>query len=390
MKTNAYARDLVEPTMAPLASYRQCTRQPVVRAKLARQLRCACVRSCVGHAREHARVLAWLLLVLLGSVCLQPPPSLAEPVVIKFATLAPEGTPWMNTMEDMNRELQEKSAGQISFRFYAGGVAGDEHDVLGKMRSNQLQGGAFSGFSLGAVVPEVRVFELPLLFHTAAEVDSVATALFEHFATALAQKGFILLDLHEAGAIYIFSKIPIRTSADMARAKIWTWQGDPLPEAIFQAYGIAPVPLPLSKVLPSLQAGLIDACYGTPLTVLALQWSPKLKYRTALPLTHVLGALLLSDSLWRQLSAEQQTLVRDTVRKFNAKAAANMQQYETKALTLLQTTAGIETVTVPEEEVARLQQVSEQVRQELIDKLYPRALLERVLALREAYRHAHQ
>jgi len=81
--------------------------------------------------------------------------------------------------------------------------------------------------------------------------------------------------------------------------------------------------------------------------------------------------------------------VRDTVRKFNAKAAANMQQYENKALTLLQTTAGIETVTVPEAEVTRLQQVSEQVRQELIDKLYPKALLERVLALREAYRQAH-
>ena len=92
MKTSAYARDLVGPTMAP---YRQGARWPVIRAKLARQLRCA--------------ALAWLLLVLLGSMCLQPPPGLAEPVVIKFATLAPEGTPWMNTMEDMNRELQEKA-----------------------------------------------------------------------------------------------------------------------------------------------------------------------------------------------------------------------------------------------------------------------------------------
>src|SRR5262250_8368 len=167
MKTSAYARDLVGHTIAP---YRQC-----------------------------ARWILRLLLVVLGSVCLQPLPGLAEPVVIKFATLAPEGTPWMNTMEEMNRELQEKSAGQLSFRFYPGGVAGDEHDVLGKMRSNQLQGGAFSGFSLGEVLPEVRVFELPLLFRTAAEVDSVATALFEHFATALAPKGFILLELHEAG-----------------------------------------------------------------------------------------------------------------------------------------------------------------------------------------------
>src|SRR5262249_1874466 len=148
---------------------------------------------------------AWLLLVLLCSVFIQPPSGLAEPVVIKFATLAPEGTPWMNTMEEMNRELQEKSAGQLSFRFYTGGVAGDEHDVLSKIHSNQLHGGTFSGFSLSDVLSEVRVFELPLLFRTAAEVDYVATALFEHFATEFAQKGFVLLELHEAGAIYIFS-----------------------------------------------------------------------------------------------------------------------------------------------------------------------------------------
>src|SRR5215475_7464355 len=146
--------------------------------------------------QQRVRWIGRLLLVLLGSVCLQPLSGVAEPVVIKFATLAPEGTPWMNTMEEMSRELREKSAGQLSFRFYAGGVAGDEHDVLGKMRNNQLQGGAFSGFGLGDVLPEVRVLEVPMLFRTAAEADYVATALFEHFAAGFVRKGFMLLSLN--------------------------------------------------------------------------------------------------------------------------------------------------------------------------------------------------
>lgn len=339
----------------------------------------------VDH-RQYAMRIIRLLLVLLGSVWLQPLPGLAEPVVIKFATLAPEGTPWMNIMEEMNREIQEKSAGQISFRFYAGGVAGDERDVIRKIRINQLHGGAFSGFGLGEILPEVRVLELPLLFRSSEEADHVAVSLFEHFTAGFAQKGFVPLSLNEAGAVYIFSRDPIRTSADMARSKIWIWQGDPLPQAIFKAYGIVPVPLSLPNVLPSLQSGLIDACYGTPLTVLALQWFTKVKYRASLPITHVMGALLVSETLWRQLSAEQQTLVREAVRKYSAKAVANMRQYENKAITLLQTTAGIETATVTEEEVARLQQVSEQVRQDLIGKLYAKEVLERVLALRDAYR----
>ena len=328
----------------------------------------------------------WTLLVLLGSVCLQARPGLAEPVIIKFATLAPEGTPWMNTMEEMNREVQEKSGGQVAFRFYAGGVAGDERDVLRKIRINQLHGGAFSGFGLGEVLPEIRVLELPMLFRDGQEADHVATALFEHFVAAFTQKNFVLLALNDAGSVYVFSKDAIRTKADMAHSKIWTWQGDPLPQAIFKAYGVVPVSLSLPNVLPSLQSGLIDACYGTPLTVLALQWFTKVKYRTSLAITNVMGAMVLSDALWQQLSAEQQTLVREAVRKYNAKTVTNMRQYETKALTLLQTTAGIETVTVAEEEVARLQQISEQVRQEMVGKLYPQESLDRVLALRDAYR----
>jgi len=319
-------------------------------------------------------------------VLLLPLPGLAEPVVIKFATVAPEGTPWMNIMEEMNQEIQEKSAGQVSFRFYPGGVAGDERDVIRKIRINQLHGGAFSGFGLGEVLPEVRVLELPLLFRTSAEADYVVASLFEHFAAGFAQKGFVLLALNEAGVVYIFSRDPIRSRADMARSKIWIWQGDPLPQAVFKAYGIVPVPLSLPNVLPSLQSGLIDACYGTPLTVLALHWFTKVKYRTSLPLTNVMGALVLSESVWQKLSTAQQTLVREAVRKFNARAVTNMRQYESKAVTLLQTTANIETVSVAEEEVARLQQISEQVRQELVGKLYPKALLERVLALRDAYR----
>lgn len=338
---------------------------------------------------DHVRWTWWrytVLLLLLSSGMPHPQPSVAEPVVIKFATLAPEGTPWMNIMEEMNRDLQEKSAGQVAFRFYPGGVAGDERDVIRKIRIQQLHGGAFSGFGMGEILPEIRVLELPMLFRDADEAEHIATALQAHFAAGFAQKGFILLGLGEAGAVYVFSKEPLSTRADMARAKIWTWQGDPLPQAIFHAYGIVPVPLSLPNVLPSLQSGLIDACYGTPLTVLALQWFSKVKYRTSVAITRVMGSLLVSDAVWKQLSPAQQTLVRETVHKYHAKAAAQMRHYDSKALTLLHTTAGIETTTVPEDEIARLQQVSEQVQRELLGKLYPRESLERVLALRAAYR----
>ena len=327
----------------------------------------------------------WMCLVFV-LVLWHPLGTRAEPVVIKFATIAPEGTPWMQLMEEMNQVIQQQSKGQVMFRFYPGGVAGDERDVIRKIRINQLQGGAFSGFGLGEVLPEIRVLELPRLFRDAEEADAVAAALFDHFAARFADQGYVLLSLNDAGAVYIFSKAPLRTKEDMARAKIWTWQGDPLPLALFKAYGIAPIPLALPNVLPSLQSGLIDACYGTPLSVLALQWFTKVKYRAALPITHVIGALLVSKQVWQQLTPEQQALVQDTVRRYSTQATVDMRQHDQKSLTLLQATAGIETVSVSEEEVTRMETISTQVRQELTGTLYPQALLDRVVQLRDQHR----
>lgn len=337
---------------------------------------------CVASCRA---IGVWMCLVCVLVLCC-PPAIRAEPVVIKFATIAPEGTPWMQIMEEMNQVIQQQSKGQVMFRFYPGGVAGDERDVIRKMRINQLQGGAFSGFGLGEVLPEIRVLELPRLFRDAEEADAVAAALFDHFAARFADQGYILLNLNDAGAVYVFSKAPLRTKEDMARAKIWTWQGDPLPLALFKAYGIAPIPLALPNVLPSLQSGLIDACYGTPLSVLALQWFTKVKYRAALPITHVIGALLVSKQVWQQLTPEQQALVQDTVRRYSAKATVDMRQHDQKSLTLLQATAGIETVSVSAEEVTRMETISTQVRQELTGTLYPQALLDRVVQLRDQHR----
>ena len=97
-----------------------------------------------------------IFLVLLSLLCILCHPAcvMAEPVVIKFATLAPEGTPWMKLMEEMNDELQRQSDGQVVFRFYAGGVAGDESEVLRKIRLNQLQGGALSRVGLNEILPD--------------------------------------------------------------------------------------------------------------------------------------------------------------------------------------------------------------------------------------------
>ena len=73
----------------------------------------------------------------------------AQTYQLKFATLMPTGTSWSNLLDDWIKEVEKKSEGRIKFRLYAGGVMGDEPDVLRKIRKGQLHGGMFTGYGIG-------------------------------------------------------------------------------------------------------------------------------------------------------------------------------------------------------------------------------------------------
>jgi TRAP-type C4-dicarboxylate transport system substrate-binding protein len=294
----------------------------------------------------------------------------------------------MQIIHDMSREVEQKSNGEVLFRFYPGGVAGDERDVIRKMRITQLHGGAFTGFGMGLMLPESRVLELPLLFRDASEADHVIAEMLTHFEKAFEQQGYVLLSLNEAGPVFIFSKPALRTMQDAVRAKLWQWQGDTLVQAMFKVFDISSVPLALPDVLPSLQSGLINACYGTPLGVLALQWFTQLKYRVLPAITRVVGALVVTRHQWQKLSPDQQALVKETVKNYASKATASVRQYEQKALSLLEASGIADSVLSPDD-VSLLQQRSERLRQELSGKLYSQELLNRVLAVRDQYRQAN-
>ena len=60
--------------------------------------------------------------------------------VLKIATLAPEGSAWMNLFDEINADIMQKTDSLVQFRVYAGGVLGDEKDVIRKMFVGQVQG----------------------------------------------------------------------------------------------------------------------------------------------------------------------------------------------------------------------------------------------------------
>lgn len=232
-----------------------------------------------------------------------------ETYVLKFATLAPQGSTWMNIIEDWAGKVEAESKGRLKFKLYPGGVSGDEPDVLRKIRFGQLHGAAMTGHGIGHIYSPVRVLEIPFLFRSYDEVDHVRARLMPEIRAGFRENGFELIGWMEVGFIQLFSQEPIYSLEDMRKRRIWLWQGDPLGKAFFAASGISPVPLSITEVFTSLSTGLIDTTIAPPLGAIALQWFTKTPYMTSIPVMDGIGGLLVTRKFFEGLPPDLQALL---------------------------------------------------------------------------------
>lgn len=305
----------------------------------------------------------------------------AEPLTIKFATVAPEGSTWMNTMKELEKTIREKTRGQIVFRVYAGGVAGDELDALRKIRIGQLQAAAFSGVGFGQILPAVRVLDLPFLFRNDKEIDLVQKEMEGFFAEQFRQKDFELLSWAEVGNVHLFSQEPIRKVSDLAKLKVWTWSGDPIAKETFSAMGTNPIPLAITDVTTALNTGMIDTVYAPPLGAIALQWNLYVKYMTSLPLAHSTGAVLVSKNFAQKIPAEHFKIIKDEFHRSMERLTIELRKQTEESVAVLEK-GGIKILPVPQEaDLKDFYKVHDQVAQALTGKLYPKDVLDNVYDL---------
>jgi len=258
-----------------------------------------------------------------------------EAFVLKFATLAPHGSTWLNIITDWANTVDKQSQGRLKIKLYGGGVSGDEPDVLRKIRFGQLQGGAMTGHGIGYIYSPARVLEIPFLFRSYDEVDHVRAQLMPEIREGFRENGFELLGWMEVGFIQLFSRTPIYSIDDMKKRRIWLWQGDPLGTAFFAASGISPVPLPITEVFSSLSTGLIDTTIAPPLGAIALQWFSQTPYMTNIPVMDGIGGLIVSRKFFDGLPKDLQELLRRTGEETGARLLVETRHDNEKSLAVL-------------------------------------------------------
>jgi TRAP-type transport system periplasmic protein len=290
----------------------------------------------------------------------------ARAVNIKIATLSPEGSFWMQKMRDGASEVFEKTDHNVEFKFYPGGVMGDDNVVLKKIRLGQLQGGAVVSGSLAGVYPDNQVYNLPVVFKTYEEVDYVRRTMDPVIKKGLEEKGFVILGIAEGGFAYVMSQVPVRTVSDLIKQKMWIPDNDSTSLETVRTFGVSPIPLSIADVRAGLQTGLINTVTTSPIGAVALQWHTQIKYLTETPLLYIYAMLAVERNAFNKLTAGHQEIVRDVMgRAFNEIDRQNRVD-NVKALEALKN-QGVEFIKIPEEVRAEWQDKASAVARRLIE-----------------------
>ena len=304
---------------------------------------------------------------------------------IKMGTLAPEGSVWHNVLRDMAEDWKEISDGRIRVRIYPGGIAGDDSDMVRKVRIGQLHAAALTGQGLSTIAEEISIFQMPMLLRSDAELDYVRDKLAPELEVLMEEKGFKVLYWSEVGWVYLFSNQPVRQPADLKPLNIWVWAGDAAWADALKDGGYRPVPLPATEIHTGLTSGLLDAFATTPVAALSYQWFGQAKNMMAMKWAPLTAAVVVSTKTWDRIPEDIRPEILAAAIKAGDRAKVEIRGLEAEAIKAMEG-FGLKVNTVTPEMAAEWQQEIEKTYPKLLGTSIPDEIYRDVAAILEGYR----
>lgn len=334
--------------------------------------------------RAAATVVAALLSLGLAS-----PGAGAAPIVIKMATLAPEGSSWYKVLQDMGEGWRKATNGAVTLRIYPGGVSGDEDAVIRKMRVGQLQAAAVTGMGLAYLDRSFYALHVPMMYASDAEFDYVRERLSPILERKLEEKGMIVLNWGDAGWVHFFAKTPFTRPAEVKEMKLYAGAGDTSLLQLYKQTGFNPVPLSTIDILPGLQSGLINAFDTTPLVALAFQWFGLAPHMADLRWAPLTGATIIEKKAWLSIPENLRPKILEHGREAGKNLREEIRRLNDEAVKVM-VNNGLKVSPVPPDAVAEWRKLVEDVYPKIRGKIVPADMFDAARKYRDEYRAMHR
>ena len=279
-------------------------------------------------------------------------------VVIKIATLAPSGSPWHENLKEIAAEWNKVSGGTVTLRIYPDGVAGDEADMVRKIRIGQLQGAMITNAGMSRIVSEINALTIPLASDSWEAVDRMRNALKPKLEALLEAQGLVVLSWGDAGWVRFFVNTPDPSVKSLQKAKLFVWSSDDGTADLWKASGFNAIPLSATDILPGLQTGMINAYNTTATMALASLWFPFTPYMIDMPWAPLIGATVLKKDTWEKIPETTRIQLKKIAENTGSRLQKDIRKMEEEAVIEMQK-RGLKVITLRDDQRREWQQFAE-------------------------------
>jgi TRAP-type C4-dicarboxylate transport system substrate-binding protein len=325
------------------------------------------------------------LLAIMVSAWIAQTAAGAQPVVVKMATLVPDGSSWYQILKEMAAEWKTLSGGRVVVRLYPGGIAGDDADVVRKMRLGTLDAGVLTEVGIGEVDRDVYALGVPMMYSGYDEADHVLEAMQPEIERKLAAKGFVALSWLDGGWLHFFTRKPVATPDDLKALKLMSTATDTQGEEIYKAAGFHPVPLPATEIATALQTGLVTALQIPPQVAVITQYYTHAPYMTDLDWGLLLGGVVITRATWEKIPADLRPALAAAMRSAGGRLTAEVRHSAQRDVEAMKR-RGLTVVAVDARAREQWRRTAESVYPRIRGAIVPAAAFDEALRLRDEYR----
>ena len=264
-----------------------------------------------------------------------PIPAFAQ-TTLKASDVHPPGYPTVSAVESLGKKLEAATNGRLTVQIFASMQLGGEKEAIEQAQVGALQFARVSVGTIGPVIDDLNVFNLPFLFRNTAHMQKVidgalGSELLDK-VTANEKAGLVGLCWMDAGARSFYNtKHPIKSIADLKGLKVRVI-GNPMFVDMANALGANGVAMGYDQVFSALQTGVIDGAENNPPSFVFDNHYQVAKNYTLTEHLIVPEILVFSRKSWDSLSKDDQALIK----KFGGEAQAEERvlwaEYEKQAM----------------------------------------------------------
>lgn len=242
----------------------------------------------------------------------------ADVTELRYATVAPEKTPWGAYLHKTIAVAEEAAVGSLKITPFFSAALGDEQTSLRQTVRGRIDISGQSGVATSLVVPEIALLGAPFLFKDTAESDCVYdNHVNPIFGPMLKEKGLILLSYVEVGWPTIFSVAPLNTVEQGQNIKLRV-PPSRATTLYWSEVGAAGVPMGVVDMIPALKTGQVKAIHTSTVYGIAIglhKLAPYVSYNNTHQ--HDVGTVTVSAKTWNKLTPVQQAALKKTASYVN-------------------------------------------------------------------------